>query len=112
VSDSPVALVELPADEPERALRFWSGLLGVDLEERRDGEGQGWQTHSGGTALGVHARGPGPGDRGSLPYFAVADLAEAIGRVAELGGTVVHPGEQFAVCRDSEGNPFGLARAR
>lgn len=108
---SPVALVELPADDPERALRFWGGLLGVSLEERRAGEGQGWQTRSGGTSLGVHARGGGPGDRGSLPYFAVPDVGAALDRVAELGGTVVHPGEGFAVCRDSEGNPFGLARA-
>jgi predicted enzyme related to lactoylglutathione lyase len=29
--------------------------------------------------------------------------------VVELGGDVVHPGERIAVCRDSEGNPFGLA---
>ena len=30
-------------------------------------------------------------------------------RIVELGGDVVHPGERFAICRDSEGNPFGLA---
>ena len=26
-----------------------------------------------------------------------------------LGGTVVHPGERWAICKDSEGSPFGLA---
>jgi hypothetical protein len=31
--------------------------------------------------------------------------------VQELGGTLVHPGERWAVCRDSEGSPFGLALA-
>jgi predicted enzyme related to lactoylglutathione lyase len=111
MSRAPIALVELPADDAERARRFWGGLLGVALEPRAAGEGQGWQTHGEGTALGVHQRGPGPGDRGSLPYFAVPDLAAALVRVGELGGAVVHPGETFAVCRDSEGNPFGLARA-
>ena len=25
-----------------------------------------------------------------------------------LGGTVIHPGEKWAICRDSEGSPFGL----
>jgi predicted enzyme related to lactoylglutathione lyase len=57
----------------------------------------------------VHARGPGPGDTVSLPYFAVSDLAAAVERVKALGGSVVHPGERWAICRDSEGSPFGLA---
>jgi predicted enzyme related to lactoylglutathione lyase len=44
-----------------------------------------------------------------LPYFAVADMAAALERVATLGGSVIHPGEAWSVCRDSEGTPFGLA---
>ena len=74
------------------------------------GQGEGWQTGASAPAVGVHARGPGPGDRVSLPYFTVADVAAALERVVELGGDVVHPGEQWAICRDSEGSPFGLAR--
>jgi predicted enzyme related to lactoylglutathione lyase len=105
-----LSLIEFPADEPDRARRFWSGLLEVELQERRGSEGSGWQTHGDGTALGVHERGTGPGDRFSLPYFEVSDLAGALERVRELGGSVVHPGDAFAVCRDSEGTPFGLAR--
>ncbi len=103
------ALVEFPADDPERARRFWGGLLGAGLEPREDGEGEGWQTHSGEPAVGVHARGRGPGDSFSLPYFAVSDVAEALRRVEELGGSVIHPGNRWAICRDSEGSPFGLA---
>jgi predicted enzyme related to lactoylglutathione lyase len=38
----------------------------------------------------------------------VADLPDALARVGELGGQVIHPGERWAVCRDSEGSPFGL----
>ena len=30
----PTPLIEFPADDPERALRFWRGLLGVELESR------------------------------------------------------------------------------
>ena len=85
-------------------------FLGVELEVRGGPEGEGWQTHSGAPAVGVHARGRGPGDSFSLPYFAVVDIAAALERVAALGGSVVHPGERWAICRDSEGNPFGLAR--
>ena len=109
--ESPLSLIEFPADDPARARRFWSELLGVELDARRDGEGEGWQTHSDGPAVGVHARGRGPGDTFSLPYFEVSDIAKALERVEALGGSVVHPGEAWAVCKDSEGSPFGLARS-
>jgi predicted enzyme related to lactoylglutathione lyase len=110
VPDAALSLIEFPADDPERARRFWAGLLGAPLEARRDGEGEGWQTRSQAPTVGVHARGRGPGDSFSLPYFAVGDIAEALGRVEALGGSVVHPGEEWAICKDSEGSPFALAR--
>jgi uncharacterized protein len=102
-------LIELPADDPERARRFWEELLGARLEPRTPEEGRGWQAEHGGVTVGVHERGTGPGDRFALPYFAVPDVAAAIERVQALGGEVVHPGERWAICRDSEGTPFGLA---
>jgi predicted enzyme related to lactoylglutathione lyase len=106
----PAVRIEFPADDLERAQRFWAELLGVELEVRRKSEGEGLQTRSGAPAVGVHARGRGPGDSFSLPYFAVSDISEALERVVALGGSVVHPGEQWAVCKDSEGSPFGLAQ--
>jgi predicted enzyme related to lactoylglutathione lyase len=109
VADPRLATVEFPADDPERARRFWGGLLGVEIEARSDDEGEGWQTHTGAPAVGVHPRGSGPGDSFSLPYFTVADIPAALERVERLGGTVVHPGERWAICKDSEGSPFGLA---
>jgi predicted enzyme related to lactoylglutathione lyase len=109
VSLASPSLIEFPADDLERARRFWAGFLQNELAERKEAEGEGWQTRSGAPAVGVHARGRGPGDSFSLPYFAVANLAEALARVLELGGSVVHPGERWAICKDSEGSPFGLA---
>jgi predicted enzyme related to lactoylglutathione lyase len=109
--DGPLGLIEFPADDPGRARRFWSGLLGVELTERSPAEGRGWQTRSGPPVFGVHERGAGPGDRASLPYFTVADLDAALEQVTALGGSVIHPGAQWAICRDSEGSPFGLALA-
>ena len=103
------ALIEFPADDPERARQFWAGLLETELGARSSEQGEGWQTGPANTAIGVHPRGRGPGDTVSLPYFAVPDIAQSLARVQELGGTVVHPGERWAVCRDSEGSPFGLA---
>jgi predicted enzyme related to lactoylglutathione lyase len=108
---SPISLVEFPADDPARARRFWTGVLGITLEDRRQGEGEGWQTHEGGAEFGLHARGRGPGDTVSIPYLAVPDLPEALAKVPELGGTVIHPGDKWAICRDSEGSPFGLTTA-
>lgn len=110
MTDFPLSLIEFPADDPERARRFWTELLGVELEVRTEDQGSGWQTDSAaGAAFGVHERGKGPGDTWSLPYFEVDDLQAALASVPELGGTVIHPGERWAICRDSEGTPFGLA---
>ena len=104
----PLELIEFPADDLARARGFWEAVLDVSFDERREGEGEGLQTHAGRPSLGLHERGRGPGDRFSLPYFRVSDLARALERVVELGGSVVHPGERWAICRDSEGSPFGL----
>jgi predicted enzyme related to lactoylglutathione lyase len=107
----PTPLIEFPADDPGRARRFWAGVLGVELEPRSPDRGSGWELEGAGLRLGLHERGSGPGDTASLPYFTVADLPAALGRVHELGGSVVHPGERWAVCRDSEGSPFALEQA-
>ncbi len=106
----PPSLVEFPADDPDRARRFWGELLAVEFHARGGSEGSGWATRSGDPALGLHERGSGPGDSFSLPYFVVSDVAHALERVRELGGSVVHPGERWAICKDSEGSPFALSQ--
>jgi predicted enzyme related to lactoylglutathione lyase len=104
----PAALIEFPADDAERALRFWRGLLGLELEPRVGEAGAGWVHEGDGVRIGVHERGRGPGDTGSLPYFPVPEMEAALTRVRELGGAVIHPGERWSICRDSEGSPFAL----
>ena len=86
-------LIEFPADDPQRARRFWEGLLDEPLHERSAKQGSGWETLDKGVAVGVHERGRGPGDTASLAYFTVDDMNGALARVRELGGSVVHPGE-------------------
>jgi predicted enzyme related to lactoylglutathione lyase len=105
----PTPLIEFPADDPDRARRFWHGVLDADLAARPPGAGAGWEVENDGLRLGVHERGRGPGDTASLPYFTVADMTTTLERVREHGGSIVHPGERWAICRDSEGNPFALA---
>jgi predicted enzyme related to lactoylglutathione lyase len=102
-------LIEFPADDPERARRFWSGVLGAVLAPRPSDVGAGWEASDADLRLGLHQRGSGPGDTASLAYFTVPDLPAALERVQDLGGSVIHPGERWAVCRDSEGSPFALA---
>jgi predicted enzyme related to lactoylglutathione lyase len=105
----PAPLIEFPADDPERARRFWSGVLGTQLAPRSSDAGAGWEVNGADLRLGVHQRGSGPGDNAALPYFTVRDLPATLQRVQDLGGSVIHPGERWAVCRDSEGSPFALA---
>jgi predicted enzyme related to lactoylglutathione lyase len=105
----PAPLIEFPADDADRARRFWQAVLGVELTSRPPEAGAGWEAESGALRLGVHERGQGPGDTAALPYFTVTDLPATLERVAELGGAVIHPGERWAICRDSEGSPFALA---
>ena len=102
-------LIEFPADDSERARAFWEGLFDLELEPRSADDGRGWQAAHGDVTFGIHERGTGPGDRFSLPYFSVSDLAATLENVSALGGEIVHPGERWAICRDSEGTPFGLA---
>jgi predicted enzyme related to lactoylglutathione lyase len=107
----PLPLIEFPADDPDRARRFWLGVLDVEVTPRPTDAGSGWEIEKDGLRLGIHERGPGPGDTASLPYFTVSDLGASLERVRELGGSVIHPGERWAICRDSEGSPFALAAA-
>src|SRR4051794_41302350 len=81
----PAPLIEFPADDPDRARRFWFGVLGVELTPRAAAAGSGWETETGSLRLGVHSRGPGPGDTAGLAYFTVPDLPVALQRVRALG---------------------------
>lgn len=83
-------------------------MLGVALEPRGDGQGEGWQTQATTPAIGLHLRGRGPGDSFSLPYFQVEDMTDALERVQAHGGSVIHPGAAWSICKDTEGSPFGL----
>ncbi len=109
----PLHLIEFPADDPHRARGFGTGVLGVELVDRSDGEGEGWQTASGVPALGVHERGKGPGETHSLPYFGVDDVEAALRRVHELGGEVIHhPGARWAAAEIRREVPSGSPLAR
>ena len=90
------SLIEFPADDTERARRFWEGLLDVALTDRGEAEGSGWQTRESGAGpvVGLHERGRGPGDSFSLPYFAVDDIDGALARVTRTWRDRRPPGRE------------------
>lgn len=103
----PLDPIEFPADDLARARRFWETLL----DDQREAKAQGLQTHEDRPSLGLHDRGRGlviaPRCRTSAPRISRGHSRAAV----ELEASVVHPGERWAIWRDSEGSPFGLTEA-
>ena len=108
------AFFELGVGDAERGRAFYEGLFGWRFSPGPSGEG--WVIETPGGPGGMH-----PGDPGASPYlfFAVDDMAAALERVRELGGTVddmdvegdaesVARFGSFKLCRDDQGSPFGL----
>jgi predicted enzyme related to lactoylglutathione lyase len=105
--------VEFPADDVERAKRFYGAVAGWEFDEMegypgyflfRSGEGSGG-------ALGKRAESVGPGIR---IYITVDRLEDAVAAAEANGGAVVTPPSdvsgqgRWAVVRDSEGSEIGL----
>ncbi len=109
-----VTHIEFPADDLDRAGRFYAELFGWQLKEV---EGfPGYMTFNTGTAeIGgaLGRRGESVGDQLRI-YVEVDSIDEMLSRVEELGGAVVSGKEDipgygwYAVIRDSEGSELGL----
>jgi predicted enzyme related to lactoylglutathione lyase len=109
--------MEIPAEDPQRARRFYGQLFGWEfkdsgmpdmqylLAETASGE-------AGSTGLGLMRR-MAPGQQ-FVTYFDVPSVAEHVARAKELGAEVLMdkmevPGHgYFAQLKDPEGNVFAL----
>ena len=108
---------DLPADDPGRAKEFYTRLFGWNfsappgfpdyyLIETFDLEGK--------PALGGGMGKRGESDQRIMNYIGVASIDECCLKVEKFGGTVLTPKMTvpgfgyLAVCRDTEGNSFGL----
>jgi predicted enzyme related to lactoylglutathione lyase len=106
--------VEFPAEDVDRAQRFWSGLFGwsfqdsgmpeMDYRMARTGEQSGAALY--------------PSDSRGHPkyYFDTDDIDASSVKVRELGGSAaekqtVPTHGWYAACTDSEGNEFHLWQA-
>jgi len=103
---------ELPADDMDRAVSFWSGVFGwsigdsgmpgIDYRMTQTGEGQG----------GAVYRRQGE-ERGPIVYFESDDIDASLAKVRSNGGRADDkqpiPGVGwFARCTDTEGNDFSI----
>jgi predicted enzyme related to lactoylglutathione lyase len=89
-----VTYITLSPGDEERGSRFYAGLFG-------------WEFTSGRVARGLNVSGPRPmtgmwggtGRQAVEPVYGVADIAAAVRRIRELGGTATDPHQE----------PYGLA---
>ena len=109
-----ISHIEFPADDPERAKRFYAAVAGWEFGEAegfpdyfmfRNGEGSGGAVGKRGSSTGKELR----------IYITVDSLEDACAAATANGGTVVEqPADigggmgRFAVVRDTEGSEVGL----
>jgi hypothetical protein len=104
--------LEIPAGDTAKAREFWGGLFGWQWQAF-DGPFEYHMTRfSENTGGAIYTPDP-PDKRGPRVYFDVDDINAGNARVSELGGEGGEaqpvPGMGwFAVCKDTEGNEFGL----
>jgi hypothetical protein len=107
---------EIPADDIERAKRFYAELFGWEFKaEDAMPDYHGFTTPSlevrAGGAIGK--RGEGLGDQ-PRQYISVDNVEETLRRVPELGGIVIQERAEvpdmgyWAVITDTEGNELGI----
>lgn len=112
---SSIVWFEIPADNPERAKKFYSALFGWKIEKFPGvtdywhiDTGGGDRTRDGGLMARKHP------DQPITNYVAVASVDESAAKVEKLGGkiclskTAVPQMGYFAICLDTEGNQFAL----
>jgi uncharacterized protein len=103
--------VEIPVDDTAKGREFWGSLFGWQFEAY-PGPFEYHMTRiserTGGALTNME-----PGKRGLRAYFDVDDINDGVARVKELGGEAsdaapVPSMGWFSVCKDDQGNEFGL----
>jgi predicted enzyme related to lactoylglutathione lyase len=104
--------LEIPAGDTAKAREFWGGLFGWQFQAFEGSPSEYHTTRFSDTQGGAIMAADGE-KRGTRTYFDVDDINKELGRVGDLGGEA---GEAFpvpslgwfAVCKDNQGNEFGL----
>ncbi len=107
---------EIPADDVERARKFYKDLFGWQLEayEPSVPDYLMLDTQAKPDAAGIALYRRSEGTSQPVAYFGVSSVEDAERKVQELGGKILMPRQDaggfgwFAVCQDTENNVFGL----
>jgi predicted enzyme related to lactoylglutathione lyase len=124
--DHTVVHFEIPADQPERAVKFYRELFGWDIKHYEGSAAGGmdyWMVQTVPSDAEGHPTRPGvngglmrrmfPG-QAPVNYIGVADVDEFVGKAEQLGAKVLmgkHPVPGmgwFAQLNDTEGNVFAI----
>jgi uncharacterized protein len=105
-----VVHLEIPSNDTTKAREFWGGLFGWTFEQYPGPSEYHMTRISEQTGAAISAE---SGMSGTRVYFDVDDIKDGAARVKELGGEAgdampVPSMGWFAVCKDGEGNEFGL----
>ena len=115
--DKLIAWVEIPTDDFERAVKFYSLVFKLDLEPIDCDNGEKMACFPTGEGAIVYSPYAKPSENGAIVSFTVPDSIEAaILRIEQENGKVIIPKTKievegrgyFAVCTDSENNRIGL----
>lgn len=104
--------LEIPAGNTAKAKEFWGGLFGWQFQEYPGSPTEYHMTQFSDAQGGAIMEADGS-KRGPRVYFDVDDINAGSAKVTELGGEAgdarpVPSMGWFAVCKDVEGNEFGL----
>lgn len=111
-----ISWVEIPATNFERAVKFYSSVLEIDLQSIDCGEEK-MACFPNGEGAVSYAPGFKPSENGLLVSFSVSDdLDRSLARINENGGKIIQPKTKieaegrgyFALFIDTEGNKVGL----
>ena len=104
--------LEIPAGDTAKAREFWTSLFGWQWQAFEGPTEYHMTRFSETTGGAIYAPDP-PEKRGTRVFFDVEDINEGNARVNELGGEAgealpVPAMGWFSLCKDTEGNEFGL----
>ncbi len=108
--------VEFPADDPERAMRFYSAVAGWEFGEMPDMPGYHLFQSAEGYGGAIGQRGVNIAAQLRL-YIQVTSIEDALTASSANGGTTIEPKTDipgwgwYAVVRDPEGTEIGLFEA-
>ncbi len=112
--ETTIAHLEIPADEIERAKKFYTELFGWEFKQFGDSGYWLFSMERGTKPMGGGLMKRMRPEQPILNYFEISSIDEYSKKVRSLGGTVVAEKTAvpemgyFCICKDTEGNVFGL----